>query len=135
MLLASYTLRSYCKSYIIYQLTISLISVDFLLSLIFNVLFADTYRNAIYNYTIHKNMQQKFVSAILEEIEALFTKMVLQPAMESALFIYHQWLKSFWPQFTLFKSHKSCFYYLIKMPEKVFNCKHIIYNMCIKTFG
>jgi len=53
------------------------------------MLFTDTYRNAIYNYTIYKDVQQKFVLAVREEIEALFAKMVSQPAIESALLIYH----------------------------------------------
>jgi len=34
-------------------------------------------------------MQQKFILAILKEMEALFTKMVLQPAIKSALLIYY----------------------------------------------
>ncbi|XTI88681.1 hypothetical protein V2W45_1223627, partial [Cenococcum geophilum] len=37
--------------------------------------------------------------------------------------------------FALFKSYKSCFYYLIRMPKKVFNYGHTIYNMYIKTFS
>ena len=85
----SYTPGSYYKSYMIYQLTILLIGVDFLLLLIFNIFFTNAYRNVIYNYTIYKDVQQKFVSAILEEMEALFAKMILQPMMESALLIYY----------------------------------------------
>ena len=64
LLLASYTPGSHYKSCIIYQSTIWLIGVDFLPSLIFNTLFADTCRNAIYNYTIYEDIQQKFVSAV-----------------------------------------------------------------------
>ncbi|XTI82541.1 hypothetical protein V2W45_1226802, partial [Cenococcum geophilum] len=43
LLLVSYTPGFYYK--------------NFLLLLIFNALFADTYRNAIFNYTIYKDVQ------------------------------------------------------------------------------
>ncbi|OCK97188.1 uncharacterized protein K441DRAFT_548100, partial [Cenococcum geophilum 1.58] len=33
------------------------------------------------------------------------------------------------------KSYKSYFCYLIRMPKKVFNCGHVVCNVCIKTFG
>jgi hypothetical protein len=89
LLLISYTPGSYYKSYIIYQSTISLIGINFLPLLIFNVFFTNTYRNEIYNYTIYKDVQQKFISAILEEMEALFIKIALQPMMESALLIHY----------------------------------------------
>ena len=90
LLLTSYTPGSHCKSRMIYQSTIWLIGVDFLPLLVFNALFADACRTAIYDYTIHEDVQQKFVSAIREEMEALFAKMVSQPAMESALLTHHQ---------------------------------------------
>ncbi len=35
----------------------------------------------------------------------------------------------------LFKSHKSYFSCFMRMPEKVFDCGYVVYNVYIKTFS
>jgi hypothetical protein len=87
----------------------------------------------MYDYTIHKDVQQKFVSAILQDMHLFFNELINRPS--DASFLHQKRLKKLQSQFPLLKSHRSCFCCLMRMPEKVFDCGHSVCDICIKTFG
>ncbi|OCL03051.1 FabD/lysophospholipase-like protein [Glonium stellatum] len=80
-------------------------------------------------------VQEKFVSAILKDMQSLFAEIVMQTSTQNASLLHMQRLTSAQPQFALFKSHKLCFYCLMRMPKKVFDCSHAVCDVCIKTFA
>ncbi|KAF2259651.1 FabD/lysophospholipase-like protein [Lojkania enalia] len=92
-------------------------------------------KRAIESYTNDNQIQHRFISAVGEEMAVMLRKLDSDPVAQSALKQHSERLRDLWPHFPLLKSSKSCFSCFMLMPEKVFNCRHAICNICIQRFG
>ena len=100
---------------------------------VFKKLYAAPCRGAIATYTMHPDIQLKFMSDVLKEFIAVFTQ--YNGGQRSAKAIHHHILSKHSPHLADLKSHRSCFCCFMRMPEKVLACGHALCDSCIKIFG
>lgn len=89
--------------------------------------------SAITKYTIHQDIQKKFLTAVLSELESFFRTLESTDVVASKL--HRENLEKLQPHLVTFKSHRSCFSCFMRMPEKVLICGHALCDACIKIYG
>ncbi|KAF2633018.1 FabD/lysophospholipase-like protein [Macroventuria anomochaeta] len=88
---------------------------------------------AISSYTANKQIQDQFLTAVLNEFRAVFAQRIdlALPAAE----MHRQTLRKHHPHLADLKSHRSCFCCFMRMPEKVLACGHALSDSCVRIFG
>ncbi|KAF1935628.1 hypothetical protein EJ02DRAFT_471059 [Clathrospora elynae] len=87
---------------------------------LFNALYSAPCRAAIATYTMHKEIQRKFVSAVLHEFRIIFKTRNSNTLSTSEL--HRQTLSANHHHLADLKSHRTCFCCFLRMPEKVLAC-------------
>ena len=118
------------KSSLTYNL---LTDLDFSLEYLFSSLYADPCKAAIALYTMHTEIQLKFISAVLHKFQVVFAKYA--DDARSASSVHHTTLIANHTHLADLKSHRSCFCCFSRMPKKVLPCSHALCDPCIRIFG
>jgi hypothetical protein len=107
--------------------------IDFAPDYLFQNLYLGSCQAAISSYTANKQIQNKFLAAVLEEFRLVFAQRVhlALPAAE----MHRHTLRRHHSHLANIKSHRSCFCCFVRMPEKVLACGHALSDPCIKIFG
>ncbi|KAF2849419.1 FabD/lysophospholipase-like protein [Plenodomus tracheiphilus IPT5] len=100
---------------------------------LFTELYAVPCRAAIAAYTMHQDVQFKFISNVLKEFTAIF--MQYNDGNLPAKAIHHQILSTHNLHLAKITSYRSCFCCFMRMPEKVVACGHALCDSCIRIFG
>ncbi|PVH95425.1 FabD/lysophospholipase-like protein [Periconia macrospinosa] len=99
---------------------------------LFTQLYHDLCEKAISEYTEDVDIQRRFVFTVLTELRNIF----IDPDQTlSAADAHRRNLQKIQTHLTRFKSHRSCFCCLMRMPEKAMVCGHTFCDACIKIYG
>ncbi|KAI1562425.1 Patatin, partial [Pyrenophora tritici-repentis] len=82
---------------------------------------------------MHREIQRKFVSAVLHEFRVIFAK--YEDGAQPASDVHREVLNANHTHLADLKSHRSCFCCFSRMPEKVLPCSHALCDPCIRIFG
>ena len=108
--------------------------IDYLPTFIFSKHFSNACISAMQDYAIDASVHTKFLSAVLDNFQSMFQTLQSNSSLTASQ-IHMQNIARLRPQVAEFRSHKSCFCCLMRMPEKVLDCGHALCNICIKTYG
>ncbi|CAI6336998.1 unnamed protein product [Periconia digitata] len=100
---------------------------------IFTQLYYSHCEEAIAKYTSDRDIQNRFIFCVLSEFRNIFTDS-LKNRVSSAE-THRANIEQLQPHLVCFKSHRSCFCCLMRMPEKSMACGHAFCDACIKTHG
>lgn len=85
-------------------------------------------------YTIHREVQKKFVACVKDEFISMFRALVSDEGTTAAS-LHRDTLKTHHTSLAELKSHRACLCCLMRSPEKVLGCGHALCDVCIQTFG
>lgn len=106
---------------------------DFDPDYLFQALYYKACLAAISSYTAYPDIQNSFMSVVLDEYRRAFIELIKLNI--SAKELHRQTLSFHHTHLAGIKSHRSCFSCFIRMPEKVLACGHALCDPCIKIFG
>lgn len=80
-----------------------------------------------------EEIQKKFLKSLLDEFNTLFE--TYKSSELSAHNLHREVLSKHQSSLVDLKSHRSCFFCFMRMPEKVLPCGHALCDPCIRIFG